>query len=551
MNRPVAVNSATVNEKDPQQPLRVLLPLRLDVLGRAMDSGVWQMWLELDRWCELVPFGPGFDGWTSARGAGAAARECGADVLLLGDLTHSIPGLWDELWGDVAECGVPTVMFVSDPGSATEARIEALDRYLPDAILTLGYEPAYARIDAAALERGISIYRRDLGHDEALFFPPTDPNTARDIDILVCGAADPHAYPVRRRIQSALRSLSSSYRVMDLTHPGYWETSGVSGTSALARMRTAIRMVRDGGPSLLWSAVADRRPRSTAGRGSLLVAPERHGQATFAELVRRSRIVVTGTTFGIVSAKHYEVAACGAVGVGDMPDQPEAARFAPAMLRIDERWSEARIATEVMELLDDEERWTSYSLAATAAVHGYSAAGQAHSVVRTLEAIAGRDTRTPERRSTVAAALPAWTGVLASSPTEPLRGRSDWIDGRQEPLIDLLAQVQDDIVVLASTPEAALPPDASWLAAQLSPTVPLARRPMQDHDGDGTWCLCAVRVNELRAALTVAGSTTDAIARLIAAGNGACAPLGGFLDPTVAAAQREAYAECTSKAVSR
>jgi hypothetical protein len=506
--------------------------VRLDVMGRAMDAGVWQMWLALDEVCELVPFGPGFHGW-AGEGAGEGARRHGADLVLLGDLTHSLPGLWDELWRDVAGCGVPSVMFVSDPGSAVQERIDALDRYRPSAILTLGYAPAYEQIDAAAQERGIRVLRRHLGYDPELFHP--SPATERDIDVLVCGAAAANAYPVRRRIQSALRSMAPRRRVMDLTHPGYWETEGVDSGGVLSQVRVALRLLRDGGLPLLRSSLADRRAARRPGGGpssrDFVPPPERHGQATFAQLARRARVVVTGTTFGIVSAKHYEVAACGAIGIGDMPRQEEAERFDSAMIVVGEDWDDARIVAAVDALLDDPQREAGTSRAALDAARGATHAERACETIRQLEELV------PERPTTTrepAPGLAAWAGVIAGDVDDPERGRLDWADARARPLADLLAEVDAPVVVIASSAEAALPPDAEWLAAQVAAGAVLARRPMQSTgalDASGTWALCAVDASVLRAALVEAGSIELAIARIELEHGAAVAELSGFGDP--------------------
>ncbi len=406
--------------------LRVLMPYRLDFFARSMDTTLATMWLALRDCCDMVFWGPGFPGFDPTRTLDDVAREVAPDVVLLPDLHHAQPGLWDELLAGVEHVSAPKVVFLSDPSSALEQRMAYVERVRPAAVLGLGPASSYAAYDDLLARLDAELLLRPLGHDPDLFFVDA-PDAERDIDVLICGATGGDAYPVRTRIKQAAAQLADEWHVVDMGHPGYWEC--------------------------------------------IAAAPTRRGQTSFADMLRRAKVVVTGTTYEILSAKYYEVAACGAVGVGDLPPQVGADDLRGAMLEVAPSDEVSTIAAAMRSLLADPRRLDELRERAHAAARVTDITARAAFTVELLEGLLERrgltrihhEPRAPQR---IDDTLRACIRVDAAAPT----GRRDWHDVAGAPadlaaeLTPLLRQSAHDICVLAFDPDAATTAEAQLLA---------------------------------------------------------------------------------------
>ncbi len=439
-----------------RERLRVLIPQRLDVLSVAMDANVVDQWLWLEQACDLVLWGPGLDGYVAGRPLDAVARDVDADLILLPDFHHGVPGLWDRLWPGAERAHCPVVFHLGDFGSALDQRREVIERYQPDAVL-LSYPPS--RLDAYGdvLERhGVRSLVVPWGFDASLF--AGEPRGDRDIDLLVCGCETPESvYPVRVRVKRAARSLADRYHVVDLDHPGYWETSPFVG-----------------------------------GRG----------QAQFADLLRRTKVATTGLAFGCLSRKYYEAAAAGAVGVGDLPaDEQDAARFADCSLVVDPSWDEDRIAAELVSVLDDPARLNALSSAATEATAGCDHRERAHAYAQAFATLVG-DARRSHRPRPVPPAAPLLVGA-APEPERVPTLRRDWEDiwtvgpagaSRTRRLQAAVENGNADVCVVALDPDAARHADALLLAARCRASGRVVVRPAAGgptHPGLAPWAAVA------------------------------------------------------------
>ena len=422
--------------------LRVLMPQRFDVLSRAMDTNVVAQWHFLAEACDLVLWGPGLSGYVPGRPLDQVAEDVDADVVLLPDFHHAIPGLWDELWAGAERCRRPVVWHLTDWGSAIEQRREVWRRIRPAAVLINNVESRLVDYADLRQELGTQVLSVQWGFDRALFHPPADDAPARDIDLLVCGADQPESvYPARGAVKRAARALADRWRVVDLSHPGYWEWTGVA-----------------------------------AGRG----------QAQFADLLRRTRLVTTGTAFGSLPRKYLEAAACGAVGVGDLPlDEPEADRLAEVMLAVDPDWPEERMTAEMDALLRDAERLRSLAARGPHAVAHLDHRERAHAYTEALASVASGERRERRPRPFPAAA-PAVLAVAAPEPPEVPSTRTDWHDvwrfgtagaSRTRRLEALLADEETDVCVVALDPDAARDVDALVLAEACRANGAIAVRP--------------------------------------------------------------------------
>jgi hypothetical protein len=445
--------------------MRVLLPQRLDVLGRSMDTNITSLWLALAGHCDLVLWGPGLRGYEPLP-LDEAARHVDADVVCLPDYQHASPGLWQALWEGVERLEVPVVWHLTDSDSAVAERREVLRRVRPAALFVNNADELFAPYDDIRAEHGIPLLTVPVGFDPLLFHAG---ERERDIDILVCGADQPvSVYPLRKRLKELARTLGDRYRVLDLDHPGYWETAAE--------------------------------------------APTRRGQAAFAELLRRSRLVITGTAFGSFPRKYFEAASCGAVGVGDVPhDEPDAHRFDGAMLAVELEQSDDEILAAICALLDDEPRRTALAAQGMRAVTGCDHAARAHELLTGIERVIGYRPRTHRPRP-----FPAPAPVLGvHAPVEPAAvapGRLDWRHdapaglSRTRRLEHVLRQRDEDVCVLALDPDAALPADALLLAEQVrsleAGVVLRAARYLPDHAlALKGWTTVAARRSDLLAEL--------------------------------------------------
>lgn len=417
--------------------LRVLMPQRFDVLGRSMDSSVVSQWLWLDTACDLVLWGPGLPGFVPGRPLDQVARDVEADVVLLPDLHHAIPDLWTELWAGVERVEVPVVWHLTDWGSALDRRREMLDRVRPAAVLINNTPDRISAYDDLLAAHGVRTLVVQWGFDRGIFHPPA-PGAARDIDLLVCGADVPaDVYPVRVGVKAAARSLADRWNVVDLSHPGYWETGGI----------------------------------------------EARGQSQFADLLRRTRVVTTGTAFGVIARKSLEAAACGAVAAGDLPlEQPDAERLAPATLAVDPAWDVARIARELDDLLRDAPRLAAMAAAGPDATRGMDHRERAHEYVAALRTVAAPPVRASRaRRRDHAVKL-----VAAPEPESVPSTRADWHDvwrdgpagaSRTRRVGAVLTAAEQDVCVVAFDPDAALDVDAAVLVEAARSTGGVAARP--------------------------------------------------------------------------
>jgi len=332
--------------------MRVLLPARFDVLGCAMDSSIVSQWLALEAACDLVVWGPGLDGYQADMGLHEVAEYVDADVIMMPDLHQAISGLWDEMWVGVERCSRPIAWHFADHDSAVEIRRQAWQRLRPAAVISPCAEQNLGNYFDLRDQLGTRIFTVPWGYDAVQFHPPAE-DAERDIDILVAGCEEPaHVYAVRGRVKQAARSLAGEFRVLDVGHPGYWESGGF-----------------------------------VTGRG----------QAQYAQLLRRARLTTTGTAFNCaIARKFWESAGCGAVGVGDLPsDEPESERFRGVMLVIDPQWSVDRIVLELRQLLGDRESCELLSAGAPAAVSGCDHQERAREYVSVLEQIAETRQRKP------------------------------------------------------------------------------------------------------------------------------------------------------------
>ncbi|MGH2873385.1 MAG: hypothetical protein ACRDL5_13115, partial [Solirubrobacteraceae bacterium] len=362
--------------------MRILMPQRFDVLGRSMDSNIVTQWLALEAACDAVLWGPGLDGYVAGMTLDEVAEHVDADVVLLPDFHHAVPGLWSELWAGAERCRRPVVWHLVDYLSAVEQRRAVWERIRPAAVLTC-YAPSGLVDYADLLERhGTSVLTVPWGYDADLFRPAA-PESERDIDVLVSGADDHWCYEIRRRIKTAARSLAGEFRVLDLGHPGYWESTGV-----------------------------------VLGRG----------QAQYGDLLRRSRLATTATGGAALMRKYWEAAGCGAIGVGDLPpDQPDSDRFADAMLQVDPSWEVDRIGYEMRRLLLDRDRCRALSRQAPEAVRGCDHRERAHDYVEALRAVALAGTRARRPRP-FAPPAPFLKLCVAAEPAAVPSVRPGWID---------------------------------------------------------------------------------------------------------------------------
>ncbi len=413
-----------------------------------MDTIVTNMWLELGRSADLVVWGPGLCGYTPMT-LGAAAEHVDADVVLLPDLHHMIPHLWTELWAGLTDVRRPVVAFMSDPGAAVAARIDLLRQARPAAMLGMASREVYSDYDEVLDELGARFLSVPLGVDPALCHLPPE-GSERDVDILVSGAEHRSAYPVRARVKRVARGLAERYRVVDLAHPGYWQLT----------------------------------PRT---------APPLRGQPLFASHLRRSRVAVTGTTWGIVSQKDFEAAACGAVGCGDLPSGAEGDPFREATIVIDPTDDDDEIERKLVALLDDPPREETMRRRGVASVAGCSLHARGEEIVAAIASVvrprAGRRTRPfpapPEPLRLVAAPEPE------SVPDSRLDWVDIWTDGgslsRTRATERALAASSAEVVVVALDPDSALPADAFYLTERLrssARTGAVLRAAADDPDGD-------------------------------------------------------------------
>ncbi|MCW2920849.1 MAG: hypothetical protein JWL76_723 [Thermoleophilia bacterium] len=443
--------------------LRVLMPYRLDYFARSMDTTLATMWLAMRECCDMVFWGPGFPGYDPAQTIDDAVRTHAPHVVLLPDLHHATPGLWDDLLVGIDRVTCPTALFLSDPLSALDERRQHLQRLHPTAVLGLGAEAGYDAYADLLAELDCELLVRPLGHDPALFYAP-EAGTERDIDVLICGAANGPAYPVRTRIKQAAAMLAPEWNVVDVCHPGYWECVSTS--------------------------------------------PVRRGQPAFADLLRRSRLVVTGTTYEILSAKYYEVAACGAVGVGDLPAQVGADDLRDAMLEIDPNDDAATIAAAMRTLLEDPARLDAMGMRAEAAARATDVVARAR---YTVELLAGLLARHGHAAATPPDAAPRTRQQLV----DPLRVcvrvdpaapavRRDWhvLAGAPHEQVDdlraLLRGGSHEQCVLAFDPDAAVSADALLLAELARSTDAIAIRPAAPGATPLEQGFCCVAVDRLR-----------------------------------------------------
>lgn len=409
-------------------PLRVLIPQRLDVLARSMDTVISTMWTELGRHVDLILWGPGLTGY-SPMPLDQAAEHTDCDLVLLPDLHHMTPGLWSELWAGLDRVRRPVVVFMSDPGAAVEARRDVLRLARPVAMIGMASSEVYRDYQDLLDRFGAPLITIPLGVDPGLCHPPPE-GAERDIDILVSGAESPEAYPVRAAVKRVARSLGDRYNVLDLGHPGYWQL----------------------------------KPDE---------APPLRGQPLFTHLLRRARLCVTGTTWGIVSQKYFEAAACGAVGCGDLPDGPEGDPFRGAMVEVTTGTSDAQISKLLVAVLEDPPREEALRTRGISAMEGCSLADRAAATAAALRRLVAPASARRPRPSP--APDPVLSVVAAPEPESVPPARRDWHDiwdgaeglSRTRALERTLAEMDAEIAVVALDPDAALPPDALYMAERL------------------------------------------------------------------------------------
>ena len=441
------------------------MPHRFDALARSMDSNSVGQWLELAEVCDVVFWGPGMPGYEPMP-LGDAARLVDADLVFFPDYHHAIPGLWDDLLEGVEGVDVPIVWRLGDPESAVDKRRAHFQRIRPAAILvgeSSNWTKSYHDLIA---EHGTRTLTVGVGFQGDLFSPPAA-GAERDIDILVCGADVPESvYPMRRVVKRAVAPLAERWRVHDLGHPGYWELE--------------------------------------AG------APSRRGQSGFAEALRRARVVVTGTCFGGLARKYFEAAACGAIGVGDLPArEPEAHRFEDAMIVVSELDDDDAIRARIEQVLQDpalEERLRTHAIAAMV---GASHRERARAIAAELESVADDFRRVhrprpvprePQPQVVLASAEPfvtpkgygSWLSIWEHGPADASRTR------RAEAAVTAL---DGDIAVVTFDADGASPPDAFYLACIVRQTDGLVMRTTR-HDLRDTPALAGIGIAAVpRAAL--------------------------------------------------
>jgi len=446
------------------------MPQRFDVLSRSMDANIVSQWLALQAACDLVLWGPGLDGFVPGMPIDEVAEYVDADVVLLPDLHHALPWLWTELWAGIERSRRPVVWHLVDHGSTVAERRAVFERIRPAAVLSSCAAHALHDYDDLRERFDTQVLVVPWGYDAVQFHPPA-PGAARDIDLLVAGAEVPEeVYRVRNRVKRAARSLAGEYRVVDLGHPGYWETTGL-----------------------------------VLGRG----------QAQYADLLRRTRLATTGTAFGsALTRKYWESAGCGAIGVGDLPlGEPDRERFLDGTLCVDDAWDEDRIAQEMRDLLSDPDRCALMSRAASGALGGCDHRERAHDYVAALATVALPPTRERRPRPFPAAA-PARKVCAAAEPAAVPVVRADWIDvwaggpsgaSRTRRTAEALAG-EEDVVVLALDPDATLDVDALILVTACRCSGSVVVRPRDDtHDGDALkadWSAVAAPRAALRQALS-------------------------------------------------
>jgi hypothetical protein len=394
-----------------------------------MDTNTIVQWLELRTVCDTILWSPGLPGYRDIP-IDQVVRELAVDVVLLPDW-HSLLGedVVEGLWRGSSRCEVPVAWYINDPAANVELRKRILCGTRPAGVFFQGNLRQADTYEALRREIRWSWLVAPPGVDRQLFFPAR-PGEERDIDILISGASDPpEVYPVRRRVQHAARLLADRYRVLRVPHPGYWELQG-----------------------------------GASGRG----------QAHYAQLLRRSRLATTGTAYGKLAVKYNEAAACGAIGVGDLPqDEPAYGRLENAMLVIDEGWSAERIAAEMAALLENRHGCEQLVEAACRATDGLGhpehAADYADLLKQLVERGAGPIVSKPPRP-----AEPARAALVVASPDPDAvpPPRRDWHtiwnrDGRSSRtrrLHQLLAETHEDVAVISLDPDSASPVDALLLA---------------------------------------------------------------------------------------
>jgi hypothetical protein len=488
--------------------MRLLLPQRFDVLGRSMDTNIVTQWLGLEAACDLVLWGPGLDGFVPGMPLDEVAEYVDADVVLLHDLHHAIPGLWSELWTGVERVRRPVVWHLVDFQSAIDQRRAVWERIRPAAVLICYAESNLQEDYADLLQRfGTSVLTVPWGYDAALFHPAAT-DAERDIDVLLSGADDHPGYEVRRRVKRAARALSGEFRVVELGHPGYWESTGL-----------------------------------VQGRG----------QAQFADLLRRSRLATTGTGGCALMRKYWEAAGCGTIGVGDLPlDQPDSERFADAMLCIDSTWDEERIGEEMRRLLSDRDRCAELSERAIRAVSGCDHRERAHDYVAALASVALDGARERRPRPFPAAAQRSRKLCVAAEPAAVPTVRPDWIDAwaygapgasRTRRVEQALAG-DEQIAVIAFDPDAALDAEALILARACTESGRVVLRPGIDPRGDviaADWSAVAAPRAALVQALSDQRGRSGVEAALLALGAElgwlVLSPGGVYTDPASALAR--------------
>jgi len=485
--------------------VRLLMPQRFDVLGRSMDTNIVTQWLALEAACDLVLWGPGLDGFVPGMPLDEAADYVDADVVLLPDLHHAIPWLWTDLWAGIERSNRPVVWHLVDQGSEISKRRAVWERIQPAAVLinyserdltTYGYDDLRERY-------GTDVLYVPCGFDGIEFHAPAA-DAERDIDLLISGAQNPYeAYPMRNRIKQAARTLAGEFRVLEVGHPGYWETTGVV---------------------------------------------EGRGQAQYGDLLRRSRLATTGTGYSGITRKYWEAAACGAIGVGDLPrDQPERPRFVGSSLEVDPSWSDERIAEEMRRLLTDRDRCQALSRAGMEAVRGCDHRERAHDYVEALATVA-LDRNRVRRPRPFPSSAPARKICAAAEPTAVPGVRPNWVDvwtvgssgASRTRRVEAALAGDQDVVVIAFDPDATLDVDALILATACRATGRVVVRPGHDTRGDvfaADWSAVAAPRAALQQAVTAERGRAGLEAALIALGQAQgwqVLPGGAYTDPASA-----------------
>jgi len=487
---------------------RVLVPYAFDVLSRVMDSNVVSVWWWLTEVCDVVLWGPGVRGFRDDRPLDEVARDVDADVVLLPDWHGTAPDVLDTVWRGVERCAVPVVWYVDDHAAHLHVRERILRTARPAGVIFNGATGHLAVYEPLRRQLGFDWLVVPRGVDLAQFSPPP-PGAPRDIDLLVCGAEEPpEVYPIRRQVKRVARRLADRLTVVDLAHPGYWEVQ-----------------------------------RAAAGRG----------QAAFADLLRRSRLVTTGTAYGKLASKYAEAAACGAICLGDVPPgEPAADRFLDASLVVEPGWDDDRVAREIEALLRDPARCAALSARAVAAVAGDDHRDRARDYLDVLVQIAERERRTrprrPRRPRPTPAPAPAALVAAAPEPGEVPTPRADWASAwtagapgasRTRRLEALLAARAEDVAVVALDPEGARSVDALLLAEAVRETGGVALRPARDpRPGEdpllAPWSAVAAPRAALVAALSAERGRSGperALLALADAHGAQVLPAGGYADP--------------------